>query len=379
MYDALIVKIGLDLHILERAYPTGVERAWRCLVRALLARADVDRFVLYSRDPVDLGMRLPRNAQPVALGGKERTSLWREVRLAPALRQDGVDLLHSPVAAIPLRTQVPRVATVHEIPWILHPGIEGRGREIAHRLRVRAAAAFAAAVVVPSEATRTDLLALHPGAEGRVHVVPHGVDPLFLAPPAAAGGALERLGLDGRPFLLAVGAARPRTGLAPLLAASAAYRAAGGDRDLAVTGPGKAPAGPPPGVRWLGWIEDPLLVAAYRGADALVYHSLNEGFGLPLLEAMALGVPVVAASAGSVPEVAGGAALLVPPGDGAALAEALRSVTTDGVLRARLVAAGRARAAEFSWERAAGSVVEAWRGVVEAGRVSSGTPSSKKA
>jgi len=364
------VKIGLELHILEQPCPTGVERAWRGLVQALLRRQDAGRFVLYSRDPVDLGVALPHHAQPVALGGREKTGLWRETRLAPALKQDGVDLLHSPVAAIPLRTQVPRVATVHEVPWLRHPGVEGRGREIAHRLRVRAAAQFAAAVVVPSESTRADLAALHPAGAGRIRVVPHGVDPLFLSPPPAEGdaAAVRRYGLEGHRWFVAVGSGRPRKGPDTLLAAFAAYRAAGGDRHLVVTGPGKAPSSPPAGVRWAGWVEDAALVALYRGADALVYHSLNEGFGLPPLEAMALGVPVVAAAAGSVPEVAGDAALLVPPADPAALADALHRAVADPDLRSRLVAAGRARAAAFPWDRAAERTVEVWRGVAEASK-----------
>lgn len=363
------MKIGLDLTILEPPCPTGVERAWRCLVRELLRRDEVRRFVLYSRDPVDTGVPLPPRAQPVALGGAEPLALWRETRLAPALRQDGVDLLHAPVAALPLRTQVPRIATVHEIPWLRHPAVEGRGREIAHRLRVRAAASVAAAIVVPSECTRRDLLSLHPSAGDRVRVVPHGVDPLFLGPAREEEEEEEerrRLGLARGPYLLAVGSGRARKGLDTLLAAHAAYREAGGDRALVVTGPGKPPPGPPPGVRWLGWVEDGALRAAYGGADALVYHSLNEGFGLPLLEAMALGLPVVAASAGAIPEVAGEAALLVPPGDPAALAEALGAVTGDEGLRERLRVAGAARAAAFSWERAADGVLEVWRGILAA-------------
>ena len=374
------MKIGLDLHILERPCPTGVERAWRCLVRALLRREDAGRFVLYSQGEVDPGGALPDWAQAVPLGGKEPTSLWRELRLAPALKQDGVDLLHSPVAALPLRTAVPRVATVHEVPWLRHPGVEGRGREFAHRIRVRAAAAFAAAVVVPSEATRRDLVAIHPEAEGRIRVVPHGVDPLFLAPPPAAGdaAAIHAMALEGKRWLLAVGAARPRKGMETLLAAFAAYRDAGGDRLLAVTGPGRPPGSPPPGLRWLGWVEDASLVALYRGADALVYHSLNEGFGLPLLEAMALGVPVVAAETSAIPEVAGEAAILVPPGDAAALAEALRRVVEDEVLRERLRKEGLARAAAFSWDRAAERTIEVWREVVEGARVAGTADASKE-
>ena len=364
------MKIGLDLEILERPCPTGVERAWRNLVRAAMEREGADRFVLYSRGEMDLGYPLPPSAQVVTLGGTDRTSVWRETRLAPALRQDAVDVLHSPVAAIPHRTRIPCVATVHEIPWVRHPGVEGRGREIVHRLRVRAAAAAAAAVVVPSEATRRDLAALHPDASDRIRVVPHGIDPLFLDPPPAEEDAplLRRLRLEGHRWFLAVGAARPRKDPATLFEAFAAYRDAGGDRLLAVAGPGHAPSGPPPGIRWLGYLEDRELVAAYRGADALVYHSLNEGFGLPPLEAMALGVPVVAAAAGSVPEVTGEAALLVKPGDAAALAAALFRVTADAGLVDLLRARGRERAVAFPWARAAEGMAAVWTEAAAGGR-----------
>ncbi len=364
------MKIGLDLSILERPCPTGVERAWRCLVREVTAAPGEDRFVLYSRGALDLGIAsLPRVIQPVALGGTDRTSLWRELRLAPALKQDGVDLLHSPVAAIPLRTSVPRVATVHELPWLRHPGVEGRGREVAHRIRVRIAAQVAAALVVPSEATATDLAAAHPSAKERIRVVPHGVDPFFLdrgAASAAGTAALAAAGLPaGTAFLLAVGALRPRKDVATLLDAHARYRAAGGDRLLALAGPGEPPAVLPEGVVALGFLEDGALRAAYRAADSLVYHSLNEGFGLPPLEAMAAGTPVVATAVGSVPEVVGGAALLVPPGDAAALAAAMGAVTGDGAVRGRLRAAGPPRAAEFPWAAAARRVREVWREVAE--------------
>jgi glycosyltransferase involved in cell wall biosynthesis len=378
------VKIGLDLSILERPCPTGVERAWRCTVEALLRRKGDERWVLYSRGPVDLGVPLPARAQEVVLGGPERPSVWREMRLAPALRQDGVDLLHSPVAAIPLRTSVPRSATVHEIPWIRNPGIEGLGREAVHRIRVRVAAATAALLVVPSEATRADLASLHPAAADRIRVVPHGVDPLFLAPPPAADDAprLRRLGLAGARWIAAVGAGRPRKDLPALFRAYALYRERGGDRLLAVTGPGRPPGGPPRGTLWLGFLEDADLVAVLRGADALAYHTRNEGFGLPLLEAMALGVPVVAARAGAVPETAGDAALLLPPGDTGAWADAFLRVTSDPATRERLRTAGSERVGRFSFAAAAESLVAAFGEAVAAAkakRMAAAPPSSKEA
>jgi glycosyltransferase involved in cell wall biosynthesis len=377
------LKIGLDLSILEGPCPTGVERAWRCTVQALLRGRGDARFVLYSRAPVDLGRPLPPTAQAVALGGWERPSLWRETKLAPALKQDSVDILHSPVAAIPLRTAVPRAATVHEIPWLRHPGIEGKGREAVHRIRVRVAAFTAAALVVPSEATAKDLASIHPDAKERIRVVHHGVDPLFLAPPPVEEDAprLERLGLAGAKWIVAVGAGRPRKDLPALLRAYALYRERGGDRLLAVTGPGRPPGGPPGGTTWLGFLEDADLVAVLRGADALAYHSRNEGFGLPLLEAMALGVPVVAARAGAVPEVAGDAALLLTPGETEAWADGLRRAAEDAALRASLRAAGAERVKRFSFDAAAAGLLAAWEEAVAAARrkrTTDAAPSSNK-
>ena len=218
-----------------------------------------------------------------------------------------------------------------------------------------------AAVIAVSErvaAEATERLGLDPR---RVHVVSEGVDAVFnpgptLDDPARRAGA----GVESAAYLLWVGslvAPDRRKGLDTLLEAVAGLDGI----PLIMAGrPGRAAEAVAAHARRLGvrlhltgWVEDATLAALYRGATAVAVPSRHEGFGLPVLEAMACGTPVVATRAGNLPDLAGDAALLVPAGDAAALAAALRELAGDPAARARLGAAGPARAAEFTWGRAA--------------------------
>jgi glycosyltransferase involved in cell wall biosynthesis len=205
---------------------------------------------------------------------------------------------------------------------------------------------------VPSEATRADVLELHPDAAPRVRVVPHGFDPApFRAAGAARGSAPAARPRRG----VLVGATHARKGIDVFLAALEAMR----DLEVEWTLVGR------PGGRFArraaAWhnvrVIDPVpadaLAAEVAAASVLVYPSRSEGFGYPPLEAMAAGVPVVASDAGSIAEVCGDAARLVPPGDPTTLAAAVREVLEDDALRARLIAAGAARADAFPPERSA--------------------------
>jgi glycosyltransferase involved in cell wall biosynthesis len=233
-----------------------------------------------------------------------------------------------------------------EVPWQQRAYL---GSIIAPSLR------RAAAVLVPSEVTRTDLLDHYalPGLADRVQVVTPGVG-LDAVEPASLPGGLS----PG--FLLAVGTIEPRKNYPRLLAAYRRLKERGVEVPLVVAGRVGWAYGDAleelrrePGVRLLGHVDDATLRALYQAAAVLALPSLYEGFGLPLLEAMSEGLPALAGAAGALPGLAGGAALLVDPVDVDAIADGLELLLGDRGLRQRLSAAGRERAARFSWEAAA--------------------------
>lgn len=339
------MKIAVDGSILDLPRPTGVERSLREILRALPgALGPGDRVEVLRRCA---GSEDDGPVRGIALGGPAPIALWREASLGPALRDRGFDVLWSPVAAIPLGTRVPCVATVHEIPWRVRRGLEGWGREAVHRLRVGLAARRARRIVCPSRDAAGEMAAEHPRAADRLRVVPHAVPGRFAD---AAPGTAEGSPPPG--FLLHVGGTRARKNVPHLLRAYATYRNRGGRTPLVLAGPGDPPAAAE-GTTWLGWVDDERLVALYDRARALVVSSESEGFGIPVLEAMARGLPVVAVAAGGVPEAAQGAALLVPPGDPGALAAAVLRVETEPGLAADLAGRGRRRACLVTWEASA--------------------------
>jgi O-antigen biosynthesis alpha-1,2-mannosyltransferase len=357
------VRIAVDARILELPCPTGVERATTELLRALPAHlGPEDEVLLFGRGTVTPPSGPSRCVTSVALGGPEAPMLWRETRLAGALAEHGVHVLWSPVAALPLRCAVPRVATVHETPWLVRPRMEGLLREEVHKIRLRIAAEVAARIVCPSRSAAAQVAQLHPDVESRLRVVPHGVpEPFFTAMDPRRGETLrQRVGAVA-PYLLHVGGTRARKNVPLLLRAYARYRLRGGRADLVLAGPGDPPTSAPRGAVHVGYVSDETLLALYDGAQALVVASDSEGFGIPVIEAMARATPVVATAAGGIPEAAGGAALLFAPGDEDALALALREVEDDENLRALLVAKGRERAANCRFTDSAARLYEVLR------------------
>ena len=251
-------------------------------------------------------------------------------------------------------TTVPTAIVVHDlVPFVMPQAAQARAARI-ERATIGPALRRAGALICVSEATRRDLVARHPEVAGRAHVVPEAADARFSA-------RVEPARLD-KPYVLAAGTLEPRKNLVRLIEAWAALPEQVRSRHvLALVGPTgwdvdatlAAARAHSDEVRLLGYVDDDELVALYAGAAAFAYPSLYEGFGLPVLEAMAAGAPVVTSTASSLPEVAGDAALLVDPYDVRALRDALVAVLTDEGRAAALRAAGRERAAAFSWERAA--------------------------
>jgi glycosyltransferase involved in cell wall biosynthesis len=304
-----------------------------------------------------------------ARGAAARAILQHAV-LPIELRRLRPEVHHGAAFVVPPAPPCPTVATVHDRLRTRGPGPGGWLRARAKRAVFLAAARRARAVIVPSAATRGEVIAAGVDA-GRIRVIAEApaIDPP--ADPLAAAAARRRMGVPDR-YVLAVGRLEPNKETATLarafarlvsehphglvLAGPAQVRYPALDRALAMPSlDGK--------VCRLGPVAPDDLAALYAGADVLAYPSRDESFGLPVLEAMAAGTPVLASTAGGLPEVAGGAALLVAPGDEPALAAALARLLDDGALRADLAARGQARAAGFTWARAARETMEVYRSV----------------
>ncbi len=362
------VRLGFLLEQLLAPVPGGTGRYSAELATALAATAPagacVTGWTAWHRDVraarvdgVRGPVRLPLGRRPLALA-------WERGR---GPRPRGADLVHAPTLLMPPRGRRPLVVTIHDaVPWT-HPETLTRRGVAFHRRMAARAVEMADLVIVPTEAVRRELAAVLALGD-RVRVVGHGVS-RRLAPPADAAERARRLRLPTGGYLLSLATLEPRKGLDVVLAALA-ERGAPELPLLVVGAPGwggvdpaaeAARLGLTPGrVRVLGPVPDPDLAVLLDRATALVAPARAEGFGLPVLEAMAAGTPVVTSDVPALVEVAGGAAVVVPTGDPVALAAALARLAADPDRRGELAAAGRRRAAEFSWPAAARALWSAY-------------------
>ncbi len=350
--------------------PGGIGRYTRELSAALVRSAGSD-------DALTAWTAWHRTTSPAALPGvrgPRRLSLPRrplaaawQWGLGPA--PGGADLVHAPSLLFPPPRGAALVVSVHDtVPWTHPHTLTPRGARW-HRAMAERAVRAGATLAVLTEAVGAELQDVLPALPpDRVRVLGAGVSDELRAPPSAehAAAVRARLALPDR-FILSLATLEPRKGLDVLITA------------LAQLGPGAPPllvvgqpgwggvdlaaaaraAGLREGaVRQLGRIEDADLAVVLRAADLLVAPSLAEGFGLPVVEAMAVGTAVVCSDAPALVEVAGDAAMVVGRGDARALADAVAAVLADETVRARLIAAGLVRSARFTWDAVAGRT---WR------------------
>jgi glycosyltransferase involved in cell wall biosynthesis len=295
---------------------------------------------LRARDDVALTTR--------AFGRSDRAStLARDAVWYPFLlgREDTADVLHCPTYRGPTRSRLPLVVTVHDLAVFRHPEAFNRWTRVYSPRAVPRVLAAAQRVIAVSEFTRQELIELLRVPDEKICVVPNAVGDEFTNVGDAEKGD----------YVLAVGTLEPRKNLARLVEAVQRTK-----RELRVVGArgwGGVEIGGN-GVRWLGEVSDKQLARLYRGAACVAYPSLYEGFGIPVLEAMACGAPVVTTRGTAMEEVADGAAVLVDARDPAEIAAGIERAATD---RDELVARGLERASQFRWDAVAAATVQVYR------------------
>jgi glycosyltransferase involved in cell wall biosynthesis len=369
--DASPLAVWIDARELG-GRPTGTGRYLRNLIRHW--RDSGDTLFCYFNGPPALEPVLDHPAvRKRALGdGCARGITWQERLLPRAAREDGVEVFFSPAYSCPLSLGVPRVTAVHDFSFFSYPQDFAWTDAFRRRVLVRLSVRASRLVPVCSDFTGREMARLFPDLAGKARHVALGADE-DLPPSPPRDEARARLRITG-PYVITVGAVLNRRCVPELLRASATLMRRRPGLVLDVVGENRThprldlealadEMGILPSVRFSGFVDDAALADRYAAADAAVFLSEYEGFGLPALEAAARGVPLVVSRAPSLGEVFRDAALLVDPRDETGIAAALERVLTDEALRAGLVESGRALAARHSWadtaRRTRGALLEA--------------------
>lgn len=331
-----------------------------------------DELTVISNKPVTTEQPLPRH---VVVHEAHRFPLrvaWMQGVAARVLDRVGADVAHFTNGMMPVATSTPCVVTIHDMSLRLYPWYHPLRRILINRPLQLLSIHRADAIVTVSHSTRRDLLRLHRVSADRVCVVHEAASDAFrpVRDTTALGALRARLGLPER-FLLYVGTVEPRKNLGRLVDAFAEARLRGVPHHLVCVGPYGwrsrgladriARLGVTPYVHFLGYQPFETLPALYSLSEFFVFPSLYEGFGLPVVEAMACGTPVLTSSSSSMVEIVADAALTVDPLDTGSLVTGITRLAGDLDLRARLAAEGPARAAAFSWSQAARDMLQVYR------------------
>jgi len=366
------MKIGIDVSPI--VYGSGVSVYTKNLVEALLKIDQENEYTLFfsSLRRRFAGLRVDGFARsrvkkfripPTALDW-----LWNKFHFAPIERFVGeVDVFHSSDWAQPPAKRAKLVTTIHDLSFLRWPKTVHPKVLVAQKRRLKWVKKEADIVIAVSQTTKREIVELLGIKESRIRVIYEAVpeDVLEFVSELAScelrvDKIKEKYGVD-RPYLFAYGSRAPRKNIKRLIRAFREIREIRDEYQLVIVGDYQAERKLPRNVILTGFLPRNEMLALFSGARALVYPSLYEGFGLPILEAFVLGVPVVTSNCSSMAEVAGKAAILVDPNSTESIVRGIKTVVNSELIRKKLIEAGKRRAKRFSWERAAKETLEIYK------------------
>jgi len=364
--------IGIDASRAARGKRTGTEKYSFQLIRHLVALDQKNRYRLYFDRPPFYELRIAN----CELRVMPFPRLWTHVRLSWEMMRRPPDVLFVPAHVLPIVHPPRSVVTIHDLGYLYFPRTYRALDRLYLDLTTRYNARAAAHIIADSQATKRDLVERYGVEPSKISVIYPGYDEEAFQPVRereAIEAVKARYGIAGD-YILFVGTIQPRKNLVRLMEAFSLLKRQAADLQLVIAGKKGwlyeaifrrvEELGLEGQVVFTGYVAEEGLPALFSGARLFVFPSLYEGFGLPVLEAMACGTPVVCSNASSLPEVAGDAAVLVNPRDVEELAGAMRQLVESQEIRAELRGKGLAQAARFSWQRAARETLIAYLAVL---------------
>lgn len=355
------MKIGIDVRKIE---DTGIGRYIENLVENLLKMDTRHEYFLFFSPESANRFDYPESKVTKIIETSGKYSFREHLSLSSKAKSAGLDLFHSPHYVLPMFLKTKSVVTIHDLIHIIDPAF-GLAQRAYAKFMIRSAISKAEALITVSEHTKSNMVEILGAPENKIHVIPNGGGADFeRTTDEKLGEILDSLGLK-KGYYLFVGSDRPHKNLK---AVERVLDLMNDDTRFVIAGRvldenkkifsrfGKR-------ALFMGAMEKEELQALYSGAEALLFPSYLEGFGLPILEAMACKTPVVTSNRSSMPEVAGDAARLVDPDDAEAMAAALDKIRSDKVYRNDLVAKGLERIQLFSWESMAAKTLDIYEAV----------------
>ncbi len=368
----IAMKIGIDARPLSHGQ-AGITRYLRCLIEAMAKLDQTHEYFLYSNRDFDTAFEDAQWHKRVSLNFRNIPgTVWLQLTAPEAARKDKLEIFWGTEHFLPwgLPRSVRRVLTIHDVVWRTLPETMAAYNRLVHRLLVDPSLERADLILVPSLSTQKDLMRYFPWMQAPVRVIYEGVAPHYQpCDRVAAAYHIAQKFKTSREYILSVGTLEPRKNLLTLIEAFYILRRKSLlDVQLVIAGAkgwGKGDVRrrtlelglSDREVRFVGFVPEEDMPALYAGALVFVYPSLYEGFGLPLLEALACGAPVACSNRSSLPEIGTDAVLYFDPESPEEMAGALLRILSDSFLKGTLVRRGLERARRFSWESCARSVL----------------------